>query len=394
MSSTTVTHVVTGAAYPPAGRPVTSVLIMTTISVLTFCLTGDDNYFLEKVNTSAMVLGFGVNKSLAHCSAAIIMCIVFYETTKVGIPAHASNRGPAPTSKFAEKTNDITFGRFFGMLVPYVAICFLTLAFRFSYFDNGVCRIGMKKVALLPLITFDVVVNIAKAAPSIDMHNWGEPGWICLLLCNADILFSAVVLHTITNKDHQGSSETTRATNDHGSQNDTTILGNATEPGTRRSSAVKGRRPSVATNTGFIGPRLAPTYENDAPDLSSEKPASTSMEAGRKGSKAWLFGRSSRNNSTVTGLQFDVQPTSTAEEQMQMSQRARPEAPRRTSMAVNVGPIADYAEYDSDGLEFMTSAHIAEDLSSNGEGEKQNLSDEEVGGRRGEYEERVPHKLV
>ncbi|KAK6343172.1 hypothetical protein TWF718_008545 [Orbilia javanica] len=81
MSSTNVTHVVSGAAYPPAGKPITAMLIMVTISVLTFCL----NSFLFIFSVGMISLGFGVNRSTAHCSAAIIMCIIFYETTKVGL---------------------------------------------------------------------------------------------------------------------------------------------------------------------------------------------------------------------------------------------------------------------------------------------------------------------
>lgn len=88
----------------------------------------------------------------------------------------------------------------------------------------------------------------------------------------------------------------------------------------------------------------------------------------------------------ATELQFDMEPAS--EDQPQC---ARPEAPRRASMAVNVRTI-EYMEYDSDGLEFITSQQIAEDLSSNGEGEHHALSDEE--GRHEKYEERVPHRLV
>ncbi|KAK2069785.1 hypothetical protein P8C59_004334 [Phyllachora maydis] len=32
----------------------------------------------------------------------------------------------------------------------------------------------------------------------------GEPGWICLMCCNGDILFGAVVVHWITFKDNGG----------------------------------------------------------------------------------------------------------------------------------------------------------------------------------------------
>jgi len=31
----------------------------------------------------------------------------------------------------------------------------------------------------------------------------GEPGWICLMICNADVLFSTLVLHFVTTNDHQ-----------------------------------------------------------------------------------------------------------------------------------------------------------------------------------------------
>lgn len=33
--------------------------------------------------------------------------------------------------------------------------------------------------------------------------NHGEPGWICLMLCNLDILFSVLVLHWATSGDRQ-----------------------------------------------------------------------------------------------------------------------------------------------------------------------------------------------
>ncbi|KAK6504510.1 hypothetical protein TWF506_002704 [Arthrobotrys conoides] len=311
------------------------------------------------------------------------------------------------------------------MIVPYIAICFLTLAFRFSFFENGVCRIGMKKIALLPLITFDVVVNVYLTTlfliPVVKIaHGKAQQSHRALRsmaiktfcgscatlissvayveLDNAYVvergtgmvLFSVVVLHTITNKDHQGSSDTTRATNSYASQHDTTIIGNATDPGTRRSSIAQGHKPSMAADTGIIGPRLSPTFENDRSDPSSEKSVSTSeLTAERKGSEAWLFTRNNRNTSTVTELQFDIDPTDQGQ-----SHRARPGVPRRVSMAVNVRPIADYADYDSDGLDFVTSQQIAEDLSSNGEGEQHALSDEEIAMRREKYEERVPHRLV
>ncbi|GAB7340097.1 hypothetical protein MBLNU457_6585t3 [Dothideomycetes sp. NU457] len=104
----------------------------------------------------------------------------------------------------------------------------------------------MERKALLPLIVFDVIVNVYLTAlfllPLRSLYSFkkreggsntlrrmafrtfigacatlissivnltvltalhGEPGWICLMLCNADILFSVLVLHWVTTFDQK-----------------------------------------------------------------------------------------------------------------------------------------------------------------------------------------------
>jgi hypothetical protein len=62
----------------------------------------------------------------------------------------------------------------------------------------------------------------------------GEPGWICLMCCNADILFCVLVLHWVTSKDKPSSYVST-----HASRSGTLKLsgGNATRA-TRKSAAL------------------------------------------------------------------------------------------------------------------------------------------------------------
>lgn len=43
----------------------------------------------------------------------------------------------------------------------------------------------------------------------------GEPGWICLACCNADILFCVIVLHWVTSKDKPSSYASTHASRSH-----------------------------------------------------------------------------------------------------------------------------------------------------------------------------------
>jgi hypothetical protein len=121
----------------------------------------------------------------------------------------------------------------------------LTLYRRITYInDKGVCIIGMQKIAMLPLIIFEVIVNVYLTLlfiiPLRGMHSYqtnanpilkrmafrsfigscatlttsvinltilmilkGEPGWICLMCCNADILFCVIVLHWVTSKEEK-----------------------------------------------------------------------------------------------------------------------------------------------------------------------------------------------
>lgn len=119
---------------------------------------------------------------------------------------------------------------------------------------NGVCIIGMKNLAMIPLITFDTIVNayltILFLIPLRKLYSFknmpcsavnlrlrtiavrtfcgavftlmssvvnlstlmaldGEPGWVCLMSCNCDILFSAIVIQWVTSRDNAGTSSST-----------------------------------------------------------------------------------------------------------------------------------------------------------------------------------------
>jgi len=134
----------------------------------------------------------------------------------------------------------------FGMLGVYVVVSVLNFIFRITRQKEGECVIGMQRVAMIPLITFDLLVNVyltvlfllplrtlygfrhiqrnpanerlrtvafrtfigsvATTLSSITnlsvlMALDGEPGWVCLMCCNLDIAFSAMVVHWVTSKD-------------------------------------------------------------------------------------------------------------------------------------------------------------------------------------------------
>jgi len=130
-------------------------------------------------------------------------------------------------------------------MIPYLVVIVLNFLYRFSYIDRkGMCIIGLEAISMIPLIAFDVVVNVYLTilflVPLWGLYSFrnklnmalrrmalrafigsvvtlsssvanlltimllkGEPGYICLMCCNADILFSVVVLHWMISGDRE-----------------------------------------------------------------------------------------------------------------------------------------------------------------------------------------------
>ncbi|KAE9380242.1 hypothetical protein N431DRAFT_361713 [Stipitochalara longipes BDJ] len=192
--------------------------------------------------------GFGIDSSHKICAQAVVLCLSCYMTTKflyyfLVERAYIIRRSAKPRLK-----DKLYLFNSFGMLIPYCVVIALNFYFRFAIYEKGTCRIGMKRVAMIPLIGFDILVNVyltslfliplrGKApsplysykndrnsqARTVALRTFigscctltssvvnltfvmvlnGEPGWICLMCCNVDIFFSVLVLHWITSKDN------------------------------------------------------------------------------------------------------------------------------------------------------------------------------------------------
>ncbi|KAF1956757.1 hypothetical protein CC80DRAFT_593462 [Byssothecium circinans] len=194
--------------------------------------------------TSIITRGIGINESQGVCEGGILLCLICYMTTKVLIYYFLVEKAYIIRGRrFPRMKSKLWLFNCLGMLLPYVILVVLNFIYRISYInDNGVCIIGMDKIAMLPLITFEVIVNVYLTLlfviPLRRLYSYrnntnhalrrvayrsfvgsittlissvinltvlmvlkGEPGWICLMCCNADILFSVLVLHWVTQID-------------------------------------------------------------------------------------------------------------------------------------------------------------------------------------------------
>ncbi|RYN84462.1 hypothetical protein AA0117_g1213 [Alternaria alternata] len=255
------------ALVPRAGEIISIMLQISTFGVLSVCIMRRTQ-FIQKCAalplamwliliiycdsalfvfaTAIVVHGFGINSSPQVCEGGILLCLICYMTTKILIYYFLVEKAYVVrgSMKPRMKTKLWLFNCLF-MLLPYTVFVIMNFIFRITYInDSGVCIIGMQKIAMLPLITFEVIVNVYLTAlfiiPVRNLYSYkhnanptlhrmakrsligslatlttsvinltilmvlkGEPGWICLMCCNADILFCVIVLHWVTSKDKQ-----------------------------------------------------------------------------------------------------------------------------------------------------------------------------------------------
>ncbi|EPS37629.1 hypothetical protein H072_8630 [Dactylellina haptotyla CBS 200.50] len=222
--------------------------------------------WLFVVSSTVLNIAFGLRSSVTACNAGILLCLICYLTTKasdtpvnqLSVQANkdiiyfflvekvyiirSKHKGPRIKDKMY-LFNTI------GMLFPYFIVIILTFIFRISELhSDGECYIGLKLVANIPLLVFDVIINIyltslflvplfgvfsfdqasQKVRAMAKRTFWGsaatlistvanlttlvilrghEPGWVCFACCNADVVFSAIVLHWVTTTDYDATPE-------------------------------------------------------------------------------------------------------------------------------------------------------------------------------------------
>ncbi|KAH8879276.1 hypothetical protein GQ53DRAFT_618418, partial [Thozetella sp. PMI_491] len=212
--------------------------------------------FLYIFAIGILQFGLGVNSSLVVCQSLIFVCLIFYVTTKLIYlflveKAHIIR---ANSSHGRLKSKLYVFNSF-GMIGIYAIIGVVNFVFRIAKRENGQCIIGMQRFAMIPLIGFDLLVNVYLTSlfliPLSSIYTFknfqntpanarlkvmalktfigscctlissivnlsvlmalnGEPGLVCLICCN--VLFSAIVIQWVISNDNNSRRETTAST--------------------------------------------------------------------------------------------------------------------------------------------------------------------------------------
>ncbi|KAA8911140.1 hypothetical protein FN846DRAFT_467910 [Sphaerosporella brunnea] len=200
-------------------------------------------------SSTVLQSSFGLNSGARACDAGILLCLVCYLSSKVLIYLFLVEKVFIIRGSRQRWKDKLFMFNMFGMLVPYCLVITLTFVFRNAQIGvDGQCRIGLKLAANIPMLIFDIVINVyltwlfLKPLRGLWSFKNGtatkqgrlrrvalrtfvgslatllstlanltallvlrgqEPGWVCFAACNADVLFSVLVLHWVTHQDEE-----------------------------------------------------------------------------------------------------------------------------------------------------------------------------------------------
>ncbi|KIK55074.1 hypothetical protein GYMLUDRAFT_248881 [Collybiopsis luxurians FD-317 M1] len=194
-------------------------------------------------SSGILVFGIGLQFNHAVCSAAILLCIAFYATSKLLVYLYLIERvhivwAPPVEGRTRSRLKSPVDIICFVTVSLYAVVIGLLIAGRISLFRSGdeTCVIGLKALASIPLLTYDLYINVfltsmflwpilknghpnqkvkrvarrafvaSLVGLSTSTVNIGvlfglkghELGWICLGSCAVDVTLNSYALYWAT----------------------------------------------------------------------------------------------------------------------------------------------------------------------------------------------------
>ncbi|KAJ7472560.1 hypothetical protein FB451DRAFT_1249967 [Mycena latifolia] len=283
--------------------------------------------YLFLFSTGILVFGVGLQLNATACAAGIYLCILFYTTSKLLIYSFLTEKVYIVWDTQRRRLRSpvylvcaITVGLYFAIIL----IMFFGRIEQFRQGD-GACVLGLKPTASLPLLAYDLYINILlttlflwplmRSAHSsaqlrrvairtlfasgvalttstvnitvLTIMKGRELGWVCLASCGLDVIFNAAALFWVTGGASQpttNASSGTRGVNDSHTPN---LISLSVPPSPARSSFKIDKPPSNIFRMGNLSPTakefprgsLSPTAKEFQIHVTTESQVSTSPPA-------------------------------------------------------------------------------------------------------------------
>ncbi|KAH7042111.1 hypothetical protein B0J12DRAFT_213997 [Macrophomina phaseolina] len=199
-------------------------------------------------SVSAILKAIEPNKSPSLCDASIFICLLFYLSAKVLQYHFLVERAHIVRAERTTRMQDkIYIFNCACLILPYFALVIVNFFWRLGYInEDGVCINGLEMQGIIPLLAFEILINIymtllyifpfrklmfkkqslgpnsilqamayrtaiatclmilvtvANLIGLLVLH--GEPVWLCFMCCTADVAICVLLLHWVTKNDRE-----------------------------------------------------------------------------------------------------------------------------------------------------------------------------------------------
>ncbi|CAK5267120.1 unnamed protein product [Mycena citricolor] len=215
-----------------------------------------DSYLFLFAST-LVIFGFGLQLNATSCAAGIYLCVLFYATSKILIYLFLTEKVYVVWDTGRSRFRSPVFLVCFVTVALYLAIVLIMFFGRIEEFrpEDGACIIGLKPTASIPLLSYDLYINVlltglfmwpllrskhssarlrrvatrtliasavALTTSTVNMTvltlmHGRQFGWLCLACCSSDVIFNAGAIFWVTDGS-TGTATTSGARNNTGSE--------------------------------------------------------------------------------------------------------------------------------------------------------------------------------
>ncbi|KAJ7486423.1 hypothetical protein B0H11DRAFT_803818 [Mycena galericulata] len=194
--------------------------------------------YLFLFSSGILIFGVGLQMNKTACAAGVYLCVLFYATSKVLIYAFLTEKVYIVWDTGRSRARSPVFIVCISTVCLYSVIVMIMVWGRVEEFrkGDGACVIGLKPAASIPLLSYDLYINIlltslflwpllrskhssarlkrvatrtlvaSGAALTTSTVNIAiltimkgrQLGWVCLASCGTDVIFNAAALFWVT----------------------------------------------------------------------------------------------------------------------------------------------------------------------------------------------------
>ncbi|KAJ7444747.1 hypothetical protein B0H11DRAFT_2088324 [Mycena galericulata] len=216
--------------------------------------------YLFMFSSGLLIFGVGLQMNSGACTAGILLCVLFYSSSKLLIYAFLTEKVYIVWDTGSSRWRSPAYLICIATVFLYSAVVLGMLLGRIDEFrpGDGACVIGLKPIASIPLLSYDLYINIlltglflwplfrsahsnarlrgvatrtlvaSAAALTTSTVNISvltalkgrQLGWVCLASCATDVIFNAAAIFWVTGGPSQHASVSTSGGNRHRTEND------------------------------------------------------------------------------------------------------------------------------------------------------------------------------